>query len=161
MLNFSPATVSFAPFASVRLPAEMRSIRPPVGPEASIVPLTVIAPPSVESWNRCAVETLSIVTSPVRTRKRCASVKPPASSVVATAFVVASWLTSSEKVPAFPPAPAFPSIVPARLNCPCAALIVTLPASPPSFGAETSSIASAPTVTSPEAELSVMSPPLV
>ena len=47
------------------------------------------------------------------------------------------------------------------MNSPFGVLIETLPASPPPAGAETSSVAPAPIVTSPAAASSRISPPLV
>ena len=49
LLNFSAATVSTDPSARVKLRLVTKEIRPPVSPEASIVPVTVMSPISAES----------------------------------------------------------------------------------------------------------------
>ena len=58
-----------------------RLILPPVAPEASIVPETVILPESAESVKNLERDTPSTEMSPVLTRKLRSRLNPPASNI--------------------------------------------------------------------------------
>ena len=71
-----PEALSREPEARVRSPPAKSAMVPPVTPEASIVPVTVIAPESVPSRNVEAF-TEETVTSPFLTRKDWERENPP------------------------------------------------------------------------------------
>ena len=163
LLNSFACTVSDEPdFSSTPLP-EMSVIFPPVVPEASTVPSTVIFPVSAESEKTRAIlarpSGFVMVTSPVRMRKLRSWKKLPPLSAVESALKDGRLPASRRKLPVVPPVSAPPSrVAPVRLNAPCEAVTLICPALPPPVAAATETVPPASRFTSPRSEMSVMVP---
>ena len=154
LLKSIPATVRREPARVMRSPRAARWIEPPVSPEASMLPVTVMLPRSALRRKSREVAVPLTRTSPVRTRIVCASVSFAARSVELSAAREGSDRTSRVKLP-FRPALPDASMLPFSTNEPSG---VMTESAPPSACEERSSLEAAPSTTSPEFAARTMFP---